>query len=74
MLLLSTVHSAAAECEYYDLMLDCKEKNESGIASLATDYLCISSDNDEEILYNIILDKKFRVVDEKVDDYMGWLS
>lgn len=74
MFLFSVTHWAIAQCDYYDLMLDCKEKNKNGIAHLTTDYLCISSDNDEEILYNIILDKKFGLVDKKVDDYMKWLS
>jgi hypothetical protein len=68
------MHFVSAECEYYDLMLDCKENNKHGIPSLSIDYLCVFSDNDEEILYNIILDKKFGVTDKKIDDYMKWLS
>ena len=73
-ILFSSTSWVSAMCDYYELLVDCREKNDSGTAYTATDYLCTSSENDEEILYNIILDKKFGVVDKKIDDYISWLA
>jgi len=32
-----------------------------------TDFLCRESNNSEEVLYNIILDKKFKIIDEEIN-------
>lgn len=50
------------------------EKNDTGIPHSATDYLCVSSEDNTEILYNIILDRRFATVDAKAKDFIEWLE
>lgn len=36
------------------------------------EFLCVNSDNNKEILYNIILDDKFKAIDAKAREFLEW--
>ena len=67
----------AEACKYQSEWEQCIEENKSwnpwGIDP-ETDFLCISSLDNEKIIYNIILDKHFKKIDEKADEYLTSLD
>ena len=38
------------------------------------EFVCLDSSNKEEIVYQIVLDKKFTEVDLKIEEYLAWLE
>lgn len=67
-------YSWAHACEYKKEFEDCQAKNEAWITAAASDYLCVSSSKDEEILYNLILDKRFSEVDTDAYAFLRWIT
>ncbi len=72
--LLIMVETVVADCTYQEQWNDCRQKNNFGQPLAVTDYLCVQSVNNEEILYNIILDQEFKKVDEEVMEFLNFLS
>ena len=69
-LLFSVNFLYAEKCEYRTNWDKCIEANKNwSVLSIdaETDFLCRESNNGEEVLYNIILDKKFKIIDEEIN-------
>ena len=50
-------------------MLEC----ESAISqSTNEEFLCVESDNSNDILYNLILDDKFKLIDAEAIEFLEW--
>ena len=61
--------SSTYACDYYDQMLEC----ESAVSqSTNEEFLCVESDNSNDILYNLILDDKFKSIDAQAIDFLEW--
>ncbi len=60
--------------ECYSKCTECVEANKSWDARWISDFICLESTNDVEIVIQIILDEKFRELDEEVLDYMDSLD
>lgn len=67
-------HWVCENPEYTEYWEDCIQKNNAWQPHVSTDYLCISSENDEAILYSIILDQEFREVDDDIYIFLEWLE
>lgn len=67
---------AEESCEYESEIKDCLDANISW-TTLAIDpeddFLCITG-NSEDMIYNIILDDKFKIIDKDADDYLTALE
>jgi hypothetical protein len=55
-------------CEYQGEIDECIEANKNGTALEIEDFVCLQTSDREEMVYNIILDKKFKEVDEKAEE------
>ncbi len=67
----------AEGCEYQSEWDQCIEENKDGNPwwiDPETDFLCISSQSNEKIIYNLILDKQFKIIDEKAVEYLNTLE
>ena len=61
---------AVETCKYKDKIEEClKSDNKLAIE----EFICIAG-NREQITYNIILDEKFKKIDEKADKYLADLE
>ena len=68
---------AAETCEYQSEWEQCIQENTDWnpwSIDPELDFLCVSSTNHEKIIYNIILDKQFSVIDEKATKYLDELE
>ncbi len=66
-------------CEYTDEIQSCYWENFSenwvtGSPESIEDFVCLQSTNKEEIVYQVILDKEFTKVDEKIENYLSNLE
>lgn len=61
-------------CSYKSEFEQCKEQNKNGNPRSIEDFVCISSNNDVEILTQIILDKQFKKYDKELDTYLKQLE
>lgn len=63
-------------CNYESQIKECIDANSSAWnwPRSIEDFVCISSTNREKIVYNLILDKKFKEVDEKIKEYLKFLE
>lgn len=68
-LLIPKVFSAWV-CEYSGNIDECVEANKSWSPLAIEDYICIQDKSTERIAYQIVLDKKFSLVDEEIEDYL----
>lgn len=57
-------------CSYTAQIDDCISANKNGSQRSIQDYSCPSSKDEQFIAYQVILDKEFQKVDEKVDLYL----
>ena len=65
------------ECKYTSEWEQCIEENRGGnpwSIEPENDFLCVSSQSSEEIIYNIILDKQFTTIDTKAAEYLDVLE
>jgi hypothetical protein len=58
--------SALEDCPYLSQYLECIEANRSGSPRSITDFVCIASENTNEVMYNIVLDMKFKEIDREL--------
>ena len=61
-------------CKYTSQIKECREANKSWSPRAITDFLCVSEINDEKMIYNLILDDKFKKIDEAADEYLEYLE
>lgn len=60
-------------CEYVWKFEECKVANQNGSSRSIEDFICISSNKDEEILDQIILDVEFKKIDDQVENFLDKL-
>jgi hypothetical protein len=65
---------AVGSCEYMAKRDKCIAANENGTANGIEDYICLQTTSTEEILYQIILDEKFKEYDTDAKKYISWLE
>jgi len=63
----------AMSCEYTWKLQQCRVANQNGSTRSINDFVCISSNRDEEILDQIILDVEFKKIDEQVANFLDKL-
>lgn len=61
-------------CPYKSEFEQCKQENKNGNPRSIEDFICISSNNDVEIMSQIILDKQFKKFDKELDNYLKELE
>ena len=66
-------NEGAMSCEYVWKFNECKVANQNGTSRSIDDFVCISSNNDEDILDQIILDVEFKKIDDQVEDFLDKL-
>ncbi len=62
------------ECAYADKFQQCAVANQNGSARSIDEFVCLQSNNYENILDQIILDVKFKEIDEEVEKFIEWLE
>lgn len=74
-LLSNNTYALLDSCNYTVEYDDCVERNANWSALWwEDDYICIQSKENERVLYQIILDKKFKEIDKKLDWYMAYIQ
>lgn len=63
-----------ALCPYDAEFQECINVNKSGAPESIEDFVCTASTSAEEIVYQIVLDKKFQEIDKDVEEYISWLA
>jgi len=58
-------------CEYAWKFDQCKVANQNGSSRTIKDFVCISSNKDEDILDQIILDTEFRKIDDQIENFLA---
>ena len=69
--------SSAWECKYMSKWEKCIEANNNWTIRWIDpqkDFLCRETNNNEEIIYNIILDEKFKPIDKEANEYLEKLE
>lgn len=61
-------------CEYVWKFNQCKVANQNGASRTIEDFVCISSNKDEDILDQIILDIEFRKIDDEIEGFLDSLD
>ncbi len=64
----------AFECEYSWKFEQCIEANKQGTAYAISEFECPETFNTERVMYQIILDEKFKEIDEEIEEYLGSLT
>jgi len=67
----------AENCDYQSEWKQCIQENKDWNPwwiNPETDFLCVSSQSNEKIIYNIILDKQFKLIDKKAIEYLDSLE
>ena len=72
-------HIAQAEeeensCEYQDKLEQCQIANKNGSSRSIEEFVCLQSNNREAVLDQIILDVKFREIDEEIISFLDALK
>lgn len=65
---------ADTKCAYTSELNQCKAANKNWTTRSITDFICISSKKDYQILSQIILDKEFKKIDKKVEAEIATLE
>ena len=58
-------------CEYQDELNECVIANKNGSTRSIIDFTCLQSSSSDEILDQIILDLKFREIDDKIETFLS---
>lgn len=61
-------------CSYAGKLQQCISANNSHSARSIKDFVCIDSQDWQKILFQIILDEKFKEIDEEIEEYMEKLE
>lgn len=61
-------------CEYVSDFERCVSANKNGTTRSIKDFVCLQSNNNEAILDQVILDKKFKEIDEEILQYLKSLE
>jgi len=61
-------------CSYKSEFEQCKEQNKNGNPRSIEEFVCISSNNNIEIMTQIILDIQFKKYDKELDTYLKQLE
>ncbi len=72
-----SISFAVESCKYQSEWEQCIQENKDWNPwwiDPETDFLCVSSQSNEKVIYNIILDKQFKVIDEKAVEYLDTLE
>ena len=64
----------AESCKYTSEIEKCKESIKSSTTREIEDFVCIDDDNTEKVIYQIILDKKFKEIDKDANEYLSSLE
>ena len=72
-------NTASATCSYIGGIQQCFAENfpEGGglwFPESIEDFVCLQSNNKEEIVYQIVLDKNFKEIDDKIEEYLSGLE
>ena len=65
---------AAAGCPYQWEFDECMEANRSWSPRSITGFICIASESPSEVMYNIVLDKKFKDIDKEIEQECSTLE
>ena len=65
---------AEDSCKYTSQIEECREANKSWSPLAIKDFLCVSEIDEEKMIYNIILDDKFKEIDKEADLYLDSLE
>ena len=65
---------ADSSCPYQSEFDRCMSANQAGINRSITDFVCISSFDPSEVMYNIVLDKKFKDIDKDIQNECSTLE
>lgn len=65
----SFANAEELSCSYKSDFDQCMEENKNWSPHSIEDFICISSEP-KNVLYNIVLDKKFKELDKQADDYL----
>lgn len=66
--------NASAICNYSSQIEECQIANVNWNARSIEDFLCVSWLDEEKMVYNLILDDKFKPIDNKADKYLDDLQ
>ena len=61
-------------CKYTSQIEECREANKSWSPLAIEEFLCVSEISDEGMVYNLILNDKFKKIDEAADGYLEYLE
>jgi len=61
-------------CSYTSQIEECRDANKSWEPLAIKDFLCVSEIDDEKMIYNLILDDKFKEIDEEANLYLDFLE
>lgn len=64
----------ANQCEYQSEIDRCVQENKNGSPRAINDFVCITSENREEIIYQVVLDKEFKKIDDEIEKYLDNLE
>lgn len=78
LLFVGLIHGSYADdgtmsCEYAWKFQQCKVANQNGSTRSIEDFVCISSNKDEDILDQIILDVEFKKIDSQIEIFLDAL-
>jgi len=68
------VVNAAWECKYSWKLTECVDANKNGSARSIEDFICKETSDQEQMLLQIILDDKFKEIDEEAEAYLEQLE
>lgn len=66
--------SYSEQCEYTAKIEQCIKENEEWAPRSIENFVCLSSNNREQITYQIILDEEFRKIDNEIEVYLDNLE
>jgi hypothetical protein len=66
-------YTNASSCEYKSEINQCISANEKGTTKSIESFVCITWNN-EEVAYQIVLDKEFKKLDKQMDKFITWLE
>ena len=72
--LITNAADLSAKCAYIWEFNECKSAIKNWTYRNIDDFVCISSRSDVEIMYQIVLDKSFKKIDAKIENYLSKLE
>jgi len=61
-------------CKYNNKIEKCLEANKSWKPRSIKDFICLTSNDKEKIIYQIVLDQEFKIIDQEIEFYLNNLE